>query len=164
MWAEWISNDMTTKIAIVEKNNGIIRYQMETTMDGMDFVSQIWYDENTKEVNKYVSKTNDMVICFEGDQTEMPNPEGDEQYVGQIPELGYGTYTTPTGKTVSVAKFESSEGEYWISDKVPFGLVKISLGKEDQLILNDFGMSGAINKITDMDIANCQDLNAMIPQ
>ncbi len=164
MWVEWKSNDLITRMAIVEKSEGILKFQTESEMQGMNSISQIWYDENTMEMKKYITKTDEMVICFEGQEGDEPiDPNEDEAYEGKIPELGYGTYTTPTGKTVSVAKFGTPEGEYWVSDEVLFGVVKVKFGDEEQMILNDFGTTGAVNKITSEDIANCQDLGSMFP-
>ncbi|MCC7552579.1 hypothetical protein KO317_02845 [Candidatus Micrarchaeota archaeon] len=164
MWVEWKSDDMITKMAIVEKSEGILKFQSETEIEGMSSISQIWYDENTMELIKYITKTEGMVICFDGQTTEESvKLETDEAYSGQVPNMGYGTYTTPTGKTVNVAKFTTTDGEYWVSDEVPFGMVKISFGDIDQMLLNDFGTIGAVNKITSEDIANCQDLGSMFP-
>ena len=165
MWSETESVEEGVKLkqSVVEKTGGVIKIQTEVDFEGEEMVTQIWYDETTKEMTEMITKSAGMVMCFDAEQiegmAEDVEPEIGETYEGQIPDIGYGTYTTPTGKTVSVAKFKSGATEMWVSDEVPFGIVKIaddSIG--DLTVLYDFGTTGAVNKISAEDLANCQTL------
>ncbi len=164
IWVEWKSNEgLNTNMAIVDISEGIIKFQTETTIEGQEAISQIWYNETTMTVTKFVSKTQGTVVCFDTiSDTQTETLKEDEAYIGLTPEMGYGTYTTTTGKTVDVAKFKTPEGEYWVSEEVPFGIVKVTDGTNDLMYLNDFGISDAENKITSEDLANCQDLSSMV--
>ncbi|MFA5381762.1 MAG: hypothetical protein WC356_01250 [Candidatus Micrarchaeia archaeon] len=164
MWADIRSIEgESTVMSIVEIKNNIIKFQTESIIENQESISQIWYDESSMKVIKFISKTDDMVICFdmiEEEQVELPKE--DEAYLGKTPEMGYGLYTTPTNKKVNSAKFKAENGEYWVSNEVPFGIVKITDSQTDLISLYDFGTSGAINKISETDIANCQDLSSLI--
>jgi hypothetical protein len=80
--------------------------------------------------------------------------------------LGTRTYTTPTGKTVSMNKYAYSKsgvtGEYWYSSEVPFSIVKSDtkmtvVGKEVNTLmeLQDFG-TGATSAFTQKDLDKCE--------
>jgi hypothetical protein len=83
-------------------------------------------------------------------------------YPADKPDLKYGTYTTPTGKTLAVAIYTTAQGESWVSSEVPFGIVKMISGGKTVMELQDYGTIGAKSLITDSEVENCQDLSAMM--
>jgi hypothetical protein len=83
-----------------------------------------------------------------------------------VSSLGAGTYTTSSGKTVSVVKYRSNtsgvSGEYWYSSQVPFPLAwsetnTTVAGREVTSVmeLQDFG-TGASTAFADKDFERCQ--------
>jgi hypothetical protein len=77
-------------------------------------------------------------------------------YDPNLPDMSYGTYTTPTGKTVNVAKFKQQAGEGWVSSQVPIGMVKaIDASGKTTMYLYDFGTSGAHRDISGAEMENC---------
>ena len=122
-----------------------------------EIIMQIWTETATGQAVKYVVKMEDEVICMNVNQSpEPPETETPSEYDPNLPNISYGTYTTPTGKTVNVAKFALDGGELWVSSQVPFGTVQvIDDGGETTLYLYDFGMTGAQRNISKTEMENC---------
>jgi hypothetical protein len=127
-----------------------------TTSEQEGIIMQIWTQVATGQVVKYVMKMEDQVICMNvGASPETPNAETPSEYDPNLADITYGTYTTPTGKTVNVAKF-ATESEVWVSSQVPFGMVKIIDDSEvTTLYLYDFGTTGAQRDISKTEMENC---------
>ena len=133
----------------------------EMTMSGEEeTIMQIWTEVATSQVVKYVVKTGDQVICMNvGESPEPPETETPGTYEPNLPDISYGTYTTPTGKTVNVAKFTIGGGETWVSSQVPFGMVKVvNASEETTMYLYDFGTTGAQRDISKAEMENCQEI------
>jgi len=130
----------------------------EMTISGQEeTIMQIWTEAATGQAVKYVVKTEDQVICMNVNQSpEPPETETPSGYDPNLPNISYGTYTTPTGKTVNVAKFAADGGEVWVSSQVPFGTVKvIADGGKTPTSLYDFGMTGAQRDISKTEMEDC---------
>ncbi len=133
----------------------------EMTMSGEeDTIMQIWTEVATSQAVKYVVKMGDQVICMNvGQGFEPPETETPGTYEPNLPDISYGTYTTPTGKTVNVAKFAIGGGETWVSSQVPFGMVKVvNASEETTMYLYDFGTTGAQRDISKAEMENCQEI------
>ncbi len=137
-------------------------FEMTMTVPGQgDSIAQMWVEAATKQAVKYVIKIGDQVICMSLSQSpyESPEVETPAEYDPSSPDISYGTYTTPTGKTVNVGKFEVSGGEVWASSQVPFGMVKSIDGSgETAMYLYDFGISGAHRDISRAEMENCMQM------
>ena len=128
-----------------------------TTSGEEETIMQIWTETATGQAVKYVVKMGDQVICMDVGQSpyEPPETETPGEYEPNLPDITYGTYTTPTGKTVNVAKF-ATESEVWVSSQVPFGTVKIiDDSGETTMYLYDFGTTGAHRDISKTEMENC---------
>jgi hypothetical protein len=163
-WAEYvISTDG-------EESHQKMEYIGQDTVDGKtctgfemtvseqeENIMQIWTETATGQAVKYVVKMEDQVICMNINQSpELPGTETPSEYDPNLPNISYGTYTTPTGKTVNVAKFAIDGGETWVSSQVPFGTVKvIDDSGETTRYLYDFGMTGAQRDISKTEMENC---------
>jgi hypothetical protein len=123
-------------------------------------IMQMWSDAATQQLVKYVMKMEDQVICVDVSQGpyEPPETETPGQYDPNLPNVSYGTYTTPTGKTVDVAKFAVGGGESWVSSQVPFGMVKVVDSGATVMNLYDFGTSGAQRDISKAEMENCMQM------
>jgi hypothetical protein len=131
----------------------IVPQQGETIM-------QMWTDAANQQLVKYVMKMEDQVICMDVGQSpyEPPETETPSEYDPTFPGISYGTYTTPTGKTVNVAKFKP-EGKVWVSSQVPFGMVQlIDASGVTVMYLYDFGTSGAERDISKTEMENCMQM------
>jgi len=122
-------------------------------------IMQIWTEVATGQAVKYVVKMEgDQVICMDVNENpyEPPETETPGAYDPNLPDISYGTYTTPTGKTVNVAKFAAGGGEVWVSSQVPFGTVKvIDDSEETTMYLYDFGLTGAQRDISKAEMEDC---------
>ncbi|MFH1237776.1 MAG: hypothetical protein V1648_05245 [Candidatus Aenigmatarchaeota archaeon] len=158
----------------VEKTLGAVVYTgMETeTVSGSSLV--MWEkgkDANTPGTKMYsLSKFGQITLC--NSLTTAPNnlPVTSDPYekpTTGVTQLGTGTYTTPTGKSVAVTKYRTAiggiTGEYWYSGQVPFVLVwsetNMTVAGKDvtsKMELQDFGTSGAISAFTDKNFENCE--------
>ena len=127
-----------------------------TMSEQEEMIMQTWTETATGQVVKYVVKMGEEVICMNVNQSpEPPETETPNEYDPNAPNISYGTYTTPTGKTVNVAKF-ATESEVWVSSQVPFGMVKvIDDGGETTMYLYDFGLTGAQRDISKTEMENC---------
>ncbi|NWF77054.1 MAG: hypothetical protein HXY36_00380 [Chloroflexi bacterium] len=127
-----------------------------TMSEQEEMIMQIWSDTATGEVVKYVVKMGDQVMCMNvGQSPEPPETETPSEYDPNLPDISYGTYTTPTVKTVNVAKF-TTQSEVWVSSQVPFGMVKvIDDNGETTMYLYDFGLTGAHRDISKTEMENC---------
>lgn len=134
-------------------------FEMTMTIPGQgESIMQIWTDVATQQAVKYVMKMGDQVICMDVSQSpyEPPETETPGSYDPDLPNISYGTYTTPTGKTVNVAKFVTSGGEGWVSSQIPFGMVKsIDASGKTIMYLYDFGTSGAHRDISGAEMESC---------
>ena len=162
-WAEYVTTNG-------EESHQKMEYIGQDTVDGKtctgfemtisgqeETIMQIWTETATGQVVKYVVKMEDQVICMNVNQSpEPPETETPGEYDPNLPDISYGTYTTPTGKTVNVAKFAVDGGEVWVSSQVPFGTVQvIDDGGETTLYLYDFGTTGAQRDISKAEMENC---------
>jgi len=130
----------------------------EMTMSGQEeTIMQIWTETATGQAVKYVVKMGNQVMCMNvGQSPEPPETETPSEYDPNLPNISYETYTTPTGKTVNVAKFAIGGGETWVSSQVPFGTVQvIDASGETTMYLYDFGMTGAQRDISKTEMENC---------
>jgi hypothetical protein len=130
----------------------------EITISGQEeTIMQIWTEVATGQAVKYVMKMGDQVYCMSVSQSpEPPETETPDEFDPSLPDVSYGTYTTPTGKTVNVAKFAIDGVEEWVSSQIPFGIVKIiASGGETTMYLYDFGMTGAHRDISKTEMENC---------
>lgn len=131
----------------------------EMTVSGEEeTIMQIWTEDATGQAVKYVVKTGDLVMCMDVSHSpyEPPETETPGTYEPNLPDITYGTYTTPTGKTVSVAKFAIGGGETWVSSQVPFGMVKVvDASEETTMYLYDFGTTGAQRDISKAEMEDC---------
>jgi len=130
-----------------------------TTSGEEETIIQIWTEIATGQAVKYVMKTGDLVMCMDvGGESpyEPPETETPGTYEPNLPDITYGTYTTPTGKTVNVAKFAIGGGEAWVSSQVPFGMVKVvDASEETTMYLYDFGTTGAQRDISKAEMEDC---------
>ncbi len=183
-WSEWVTYFDNGKsghqlaIYLGEKNlNGQNVYGVEVDSemeDGTHPVIVVWFKKKTTEVAKIISKGfngSSKVFCLTKSQVEslmpdfasqIPSPSTPDKYKPNKPDISYGTYTTPTGKTVKVGKIKTNNEIAWVSSEVPFGIVKmITLeGKKEKVegYLYDFGNSGKTPKISEDDEKNCLSL------
>jgi len=133
-------------------------FEMTITDSGQEeTIMQIWTETATGQAVKYVVKMEDQVICMNINQSpQPPETETPSEYDPNLPNISYETYTTPTGKTVNVAKFAIDGVEEWVSSQVPFGIVKIiASGGETTMYLYDFGLTGAHRDISKTEMENC---------
>ena len=134
-------------------------FEMTITDSGQEeTIMQIWTETATGQAVKYVMKMGDQVICMDVSQSpyEPPETETPDEFDPSLPDVSYGTYTTPTGKTVNVAKFAIDGVEEWVSSQVPFGIVKIiASGGETTMYLYDFGLTGANRDISKAEMEDC---------
>ncbi len=162
-WAEYVISTNG------EESHQKMEYIGQDTVDGktctgfeMTFseqeetIMQIWTEVATGQAIKYVVKMGDQVMCMNvGQSPEPPETETPNEYDPNLPNISYGTYTTPTGKTVNVAKFATGS-EVWVSSQVPFGMVKvIDDSGETTMYLYDFGTTGAQRDISKTEMENC---------
>jgi hypothetical protein len=134
----------------------------EMTMSGEEeTIMQMWTEVATGQVVKYVMKMGDEVICMNVNESpEPPETETPGAYEPNLPDITYGTYTTPTGKTVNVAIFAIGGGGTWVSSQVPFGMVKVvNASEETTMYLYDFGTTGAQRDISKAEMEDCIEYN-----
>lgn len=174
-----VSGDITYKD--VEVSFGGKNYQgMEilTNQAGVEApVLMLW--ESGKDFSSslawYAIKAQGIVMCFGGDTSQAKETTAPPTEYDVKPDtvfLGAGTYTTDSGKTVNVQKYRvkstatgaTGEVEEWVSEEVPFLMVKTqtsttSGGQTMQINLNlkDFGLSGAASSFTSKELEdNCK--------
>jgi len=137
-------------------------FEVTMTIPGQgETIIEMWTDAATQQLVRYVIKIGDQVMCMDVSQSpyEPPETETPGEYDPSLPNISYGTYTTPTGKTVNVAKFAVSGGESWVSSQVPFGMVKaIDASGKTTMSLYDFGTSGAHRDISKVEMENCMQM------
>ncbi len=167
-WAEYVTSTNG------EESHHKMEYIGQDTVDGKtctgfemttsgeeETIMQIWTETATGQAVKYVVKMEDQVMCMNVGLSpyEPPETETPDEFDPSLPDVSYGTYTTPTGKTVNVAKFAIGGGETWVSGQVPFGIVKIiASGEETTMYLYDFGTTGAQRDISKAEMENCQEI------
>ena len=162
-WAEYVistnGEESHQKMEYIGQDtvNGKTCTGFEMTISGQEeTIMQIWTETATGQAVKYVVKMGDQVMCMNvGQSPEPPETETPGEYDPNLPNISYGTYTTPTGKTVNVAKFATGS-EVWVSSQVPFGMVKvIDDSGETTRYLYDFGMTGAQRDISKTEMEDC---------
>ena len=146
---EWIGED-----TVGGKTCTGFEMTMRDTEEG-EIIVQMWLDAANQQPVKYVMKMGGEVYCMEVSQSTYEPPESGTQYNPDLPDIEYGTYTTPTGKPVNVAKFTIGGGETWVSSEVPFGIVKVIVSGTEQMELYDFGLIGAERSITKAEMDSC---------
>jgi len=137
-------------------------FEMTITDSGEEeTIMQIWTEVATGQAVKYVVKMGDEVICMNvGESPDTPETETPDEFDPSLPDISYGTYTTPTGKTVNVAKFAIDGVEEWVSSQIPFGIVKIiASGGETTMYLYDFGTTGAHRDISKAEMEDCLEIS-----
>lgn len=158
----------------VEVTLGSIVYtgiETETSTGGDSLV--LWEkgkDTSVGGVKIYsLSKVGQLTLCnaITTEPTNTPNTQDPYANGAEgVTSLGTGTYTTPTGKTVSVNKYKYDKsgmtGEYWYSSQVPFVIVKSEtnttvVGREvnTKMELQDFG-TGATSAFAQKDFEKCE--------
>ena len=136
--------------------------EFESESDGGVSATQIWIDKATAEVVLFLIKMDGEVIKMDLSFSETPDVPGEEvPWEGSDAEqIGTGTYTTPTGRTVDVTKHQVSTffgtDEFWVSTEVPFGEVKEISDGEVVRELYDFGLSGAKRIISKEEAENAE--------
>ncbi len=142
--------------------NGRDSFVMEVNMeaDGETVVSQVWIDKSTGESVLYVIKQGVTIMKLGISQVpavvgDVSGSEGDTS--DDAVKVGTETYTTPTGKSVEATVYTDSSGETWISDEVPFGLVKSISDGGAGSELYDFGSSGATRDISKAEAENAEE-------
>ena len=137
-----------------------IGFEITMTVPGQgETIMQVWTDAASRQLVKYVMKMGDEVICMDVSQSPYQPPETETpgSYAPNLANISYGTYTTPTGKAVNVAKFTVAGGEGWVSSQVPFGMVKsIDASGKTTMYLYDFGTSGAHRDISKAEMETCK--------
>jgi len=143
--------------------------ETETTYSGDSTVTQTWIDKATGEAVLLLIKTGGAVMKMDTTASQDSDVPGeDDPWEGpSAKELGTGTYTTPTGKTVNVTKYTLTTtwgtDEYWVSSEVPFGEVKDISDGEVYMELYDFGFSGAQRSISREEAENAEPFGINIP-
>ena len=151
--------------------DGRASYIMETesVMNGDSTVTQIWIDKSTGEVVLFLIEMGGVVMKMDITASQDTDVPGEDEPWDEpaAKELGAGTYTTPTGKTVNVTKYTVTTtwgtDEYWISSEVPFGEVKDISNGEVFMELYDFGFSGAQRSISREEAENAEPFGINIP-
>ena len=129
----------------------VIEYDEDTTMD--EGIEQIWIDKATGEV--VLSALDEDGEIFVTNFGLVPDPIDSMLIVlayGQ--ESGTELYVTPTGKTADSTVYKFDSDEIWISDDIPFRLVKSLVDAEVDMALYNYADSGAERNITRADIEN----------
>ncbi len=126
--------------------------EFDSTTNDKKESTQIWMNKSTSQGVLMVLKDSS------GDITKMELTSSMPQSVptGETPvnstKIGTDKYTTPTGKTVNVTKYQTQtaagQSETWISAQVPFGQVKDLLNGTVTSQLYDYGTSGAVRDIS----------------
>jgi len=169
-WAEYVlsidGQEAHQKMEYIGKDTvdgkNCIGFEMTMSTPGeQQTVLQIWTDASTRQAVKYVMKMGEQVVCMgiaPGDY-QAPHTETPDEYDPNLPHISYGRYTTPTGKTIDVAKFTQDQVETWVSSQVPFGMVKvIDRGGKTAMYLYDFGTAGAHRDISKSEMESCMQL------
>ena len=148
------------------------------TEDGSHFVVQLWIKQGTRfDIVKVASKgfkddpstycANKSLIekFMPNFKSQIPSVDTPNQYQPTLPDITFGSYTTPTGKTVPVAKFKGNAGEGWVSSKVPFGMVKMIdttvNPPKTTVYLYDFGLTNGQPELSDEEIAHCKTIPSL---
>jgi len=127
----------------------VVEYDEDTTLDGG--TEQIWVDKATGEVVLMALDEDGEVFVME--YGLIPDPIISMLSVlahGQ--ETGTNLYATPTGKTTDATIYDSKGDETWVSDDIPFRLVKSLVDDQVDVALYNYGDSGAERNITKADI------------
>lgn len=132
-----------------------------TTSDIGYVVMQIWLDKTTMDSVVTFMKEGNEVYRFDAYQTDDVPTEDDMPWEqSNTKKIGEDKYKTPTGKTVKVTKYQTTDSsgisESWVSDEVPFAQVKEISNGEVILSLYDFGTSGAVRSISKQEAENAK--------
>jgi len=172
MWVEYGMDGSKMKTAYIGDDTisgkNCWGYENSMSTEEGETVTQMWMDKSDKKMVKYVQKIGGQVICMDISdisETDVPESETPSEFdpADKTYFLSSGTYTTPTGKTVNVAKYKIGETETWISSEVPLGTVKVITGGKTTMELYDFGLSGAKRSISKDEMENCISLPTSIP-
>lgn len=174
-----VSGDMTYK-GVDVSFGGKTYSGMEVSMKQMGVeapVLMLW--ESGKDFSSslawYAIKAQGIVMCSGGDTSQAKGttaPPTEYDIKPDTVSLGTGTYTTDSGKTVNVQKFRvrstatgvTGDVEQWVSEEVPFLMVKTMTSTTSggqtvdvNLRLKDFGLSDATSAFTSKELEdNCK--------
>lgn len=140
----------------------VIEFEMEVA--GQKSISQIWIDQQDNRPVLYVMKQGVLVIKMDALEIADESLDVAEGVDTTPPEYTAGnetsteTYETPTGKQIEAAVFKIGESETWVSEEVPFGIVKMINAEQTIMELYDFSFSGAKSDISKEEIENASDI------
>jgi outer membrane lipoprotein-sorting protein len=167
MWTETVSKSggqkITTRTELIENSPSLAKFQVFVQGESIDSVSQVWTNPKKGTVLKYIVKSGNDVLCY--DASKVPSgsvPSSGNEYPPAKADVSKASYTTPTGKTVTAARFATKSGEAWVSSEVPFGLVKVMVDDKTVSSLYDFGTIGAKSRISNDDIDTCTDMTNLV--
>lgn len=178
-WAEWEMTDSkgkTTNLRFVYAGRAIMNgkesegFEYRADVNGQEVIAQVWFSVDNRNVVKYVIKYQGKVICYTPPQFEVkPSSRTPSEYepkeISKKPDVGFGTFTTKSGKTVKVVKFSEivngKQREVWLSSEVTFGIVKVVEEGKTVVELVDFGLSGGQVTITSEEAENCMSIPSL---
>ncbi len=159
-WAEWRTHDNAIRVAVLppETRQGKPYVRMETkiTEGGQVMIMQGLAPADRLEATEEV-------IIKQGTQPAMRLPKEmiqvGRELAGKDPSrttctagmklVGQETVTVPAG-TFAAAHFKDEQTGYdvWLSQQVPFGMLKLRLGPDEEILLSAYG-AGATSSISE---------------
>lgn len=174
MWAEWrndFNGEESTNRYVYAGEETIdgkkaIGFEYGYDMEGQKVTVQTWASASTKKPVKSVIKFEDQVMCYTIPDADLPSTDTPSDYepqeIADRPDWSHGTFTTESGKTVDVIKFQDTvsgtKNEIWVSSEVPFGMVKTVQDGKTVMELKDFGTNAELS-ISLNEVKNCQEMN-----
>ena len=162
-WAEYTTADGTMRLAVLGHENragkDLIRFEMNmTTKDGPVTLQVLasGYPYEMSSVQDFVVKpAGGPAMRLSGQmlqmmQSRMPKDAiADACRNAQMKRVGEETITVPAGTFQTIHyRDETSGNDVWVSESVPFGLVKTSLARGGEIVLTGKG-TGAKSQITE---------------
>ena len=165
MWSAYTVTTEGEKVDMSRKffdDTDIYISEMEMVAQGMNIAVQIWYREGKTfcegEQLKMVMQMGGITYCVPSISQENMEQYSEVQYEPEEYDtytvVRETTYTTPSGKTVTVVVVKDEENEWWFSNEVPFSVVRVVTEGNETLILTDFGFD-ARRTISREDGENC---------
>jgi len=180
-WAKYeVYNENGQKIIMTTKFLGKIKYkgldvnviEIENIMPkSFESIVQYWSAVgNDKMVKKMITKTSQGIMCMSEEMVGMMGGEEAQyhtttpkEFSPKKPNIKFGTYKLPNGKSVKVAIFKDGKSEAWVSSEVPFGLVLVKENGKIVMRLIDYGLKGAKAKIPLKEAKSCAPMSLPIP-